>query len=251
MAAAAAGNWAYLPEDIIDLIAKRVKGIEDFVAFCTVCTSWRTCAPKTSDDDDYREFYSLSKEKVSHLFYLPILPSPQIIYSPLAFWRPGDLNWTYVDINQQKAVCSLIFYKGRFYFSTFGGEIWAFEVSGPSIDVRAIKLVTIENRKFQWNYLVELIGSLLIIFLFKENGIIKFEVFEINLNKNELTGVKCNHIYFTNDSEESFPCNEGGGRGGGGRYMGAYNLNDGKIEAFYLGESLSPICPLTWVIPSY
>ncbi|KAM3217542.1 hypothetical protein P3L10_026986 [Capsicum annuum] len=75
-------NWAELPND---LIVKRVKTIEDFVAFGAVCTSWCSSVTKANFNflspqlpllmladkgDNYREFYSLSKKKVSRV-YLP------------------------------------------------------------------------------------------------------------------------------------------------------------------------------------
>ncbi|PHU28167.1 Histone H2A.1 [Capsicum chinense] len=81
-------NWAELAND---MIAKHVEVIEDFIVFSAVCTSWRTATPKDNSDVlwpqlpllmlgyakdcNYREFYSLSKKKVSRL------------YVPEAKWR--------------------------------------------------------------------------------------------------------------------------------------------------------------------
>ncbi|PHU28138.1 hypothetical protein BC332_00231 [Capsicum chinense] len=76
-------NWTELPHDLIAHIANHVKVIEDFIAFRAVCTSWRIAATKedfdvfspqvpllmlVSKDDDFQEFYSLSKKKVSRIF---------------------------------------------------------------------------------------------------------------------------------------------------------------------------------------
>ncbi|KAK4338461.1 hypothetical protein RND71_042948 [Anisodus tanguticus] len=79
-------NWAELAQDLITMIANRVKVIEDFVTFGAVCTSWRLAATKENFDalnlpqvpllmlpdkgHDYQEFYSLSMEKFS-LVFLP------------------------------------------------------------------------------------------------------------------------------------------------------------------------------------
>ncbi|PHT85596.1 hypothetical protein T459_07702 [Capsicum annuum] len=84
-------NWVELPNDPIAHIAKRVKVIEDFIAFRAVCTSWRNATTKDNfdvlwpqfpllmlgyaKDYNYLEFYSLSKKKVSRL------------YIPEATWR--------------------------------------------------------------------------------------------------------------------------------------------------------------------
>lgn len=80
---------------------------------------------------------------------------------------------------------------------------------------------------------------------------IKFKVFEIDVIKGEVheintlgdstiflgrngatamvtTGVKPNHIYFTDDVFESYFSVESGG----GKDMGIYNFEDGKIESF-------------------
>ncbi|PHT39173.1 hypothetical protein CQW23_22746 [Capsicum baccatum] len=79
-------NWVELPNDLIAHIAKRVKVIEDSIAFRAVCTSWRNATTKDNfdvlwpqfpllmlgyaKDYNYLEFYSLSKKKVSRL-YIP------------------------------------------------------------------------------------------------------------------------------------------------------------------------------------
>ncbi|PHU23334.1 hypothetical protein BC332_08441 [Capsicum chinense] len=78
-------NWAEFPNDVIAHIAKHVKGIEYFISFRAVCTSWKIAATKDNfdvlwpqlpllmlgaKDDNYREFYSLSKKKVLRL-YIP------------------------------------------------------------------------------------------------------------------------------------------------------------------------------------
>ncbi|KAF3685744.1 hypothetical protein FXO37_00321 [Capsicum annuum] len=96
---------------------------------------------------------------------------------------------------------------------------------------------------------------------YKAEGGDTFEVFEIDVSKVGLkeihtlgdyavflglngaicidffkfTEVKSNHIYFVN---------------GDGRDLRAYNIEDGKVESCYHGESRSYLCPPTWVIPS-
>ncbi|KAM3321573.1 hypothetical protein P3S67_002724 [Capsicum chacoense] len=256
-------NWAELPNDLIAHIAKRVKAIEDFIAFRAVCTSWQIAA--TTDnfdvfwpqlpllmlgakDDDYREFYSLSKKKVSRMFLpeargsecLPSegwlctvvndtgemnllhpfshkkiqLPSRKAILtfhdlgerrpnggnrwccidnavlsanpsltsdyalmvqhagtgSCLAFWRPGDLDWTHIDVVNRAGVAALIHHKGQFYSMSYCGEVRAYEVAGPNITKPIVKtrlIVEMDEHKFNvpdvHYYLVELSGALLLV----------------------------------------------------------------------------------------
>ncbi|PHT61338.1 hypothetical protein T459_34819 [Capsicum annuum] len=76
----AVANWAELSKDLSDVIVKRVKLIEDFIAFSVVCTSWRNSATKANfdflspqlpllmladkGDVDYRKFYSRRKFRI-------------------------------------------------------------------------------------------------------------------------------------------------------------------------------------------
>ncbi|KAM3263551.1 hypothetical protein P3L10_000545 [Capsicum annuum] len=76
-------KWAELPNDLIALIAKHIKVIEDFIAFCNVyCKSWKIVATKENfnlfsaqvpllmladKNDDHREFYSLQAESLMNV----------------------------------------------------------------------------------------------------------------------------------------------------------------------------------------
>ncbi|XP_009618432.1 F-box protein At2g26160-like [Nicotiana tomentosiformis] len=371
-------NWAELPHDLLTLIAKRVKVIEDFIAFSAVCNSWRTAATKENfdalspqvpllmlaadkDGDDYREFYSLFKQKVSRIFLpeargpvecfpsegwlcaiscigemkllqpfsrisiqLPSLkallslhgeeapkegewhcidkavlsasPSVTSDYalvisrfgegSLLSFWRPGDLNWTNINFKKFDGISTMVCCKGQFYALTFGGEVWVFDIAGRSISKPIVEpriLARLRDDDVFHNpvhfYLVEISDALFILTRFlHSNGLgcyhtVKFNVYELDLTKAKLnkvstlgnsaiclgrngassidssafTIVKPNHIYFTDDEVDEYKYCEGGG----GRDMGAYHLDDGSIESFYPGLSLSPICPPTWVKPSF
>lgn len=263
-----AADWAGLPRDLLALIAKRVKLIEDFIAFRGVCTSWRTASPKDNfdvlspqlpllmlpdKDDDYREFYSITKGKVSRILYLPgargrqCYPSDQVgwllthsydgeevtllnpfsrtqiqlpnqfalmalqgfdkdpereIYdcirnvvlsanpsftsdyvlviaydtdvNHLAFWRPGDLNWTKFDVVDEiprlGGVSNMIYYKNQFYLVTWSGEICIVDVpvrSAPKQHVES-RIIYLDDNKELFRpltryYLVEVNNALLLV----------------------------------------------------------------------------------------
>ncbi|KAK4719314.1 hypothetical protein R3W88_017652 [Solanum pinnatisectum] len=215
-------NLSELLSDLISTVAERVKVIEDFIAFGAVCISRRTAATRDNfdvssqqipllmladKDDDYREFYSLSKHKVSRIFLPEIrgrrcFPSEggwmftdsstgefnlfhpfsrtQIQLPPqnalkealqkdaeithytidkavlsanpslasdyvlvisdltygggdLAFWRPGDVNWTKIVMRRKARFNSLFHHKGKFYAFNYDGELWVFDVPGCSV----------------------------------------------------------------------------------------------------------------------
>ncbi|XP_070677956.1 F-box protein At2g26160-like [Malus domestica] len=81
-------DWSSLPQELVIFIASRIALMEDFVVFGAVCKSWRWAAtkenftsrlthqvpflmlPNPKADDAFREFYSLTKDKI-HKLNLP------------------------------------------------------------------------------------------------------------------------------------------------------------------------------------
>ncbi|WMV44781.1 hypothetical protein MTR67_038166 [Solanum verrucosum] len=376
-------DWAGFPHDLLVLIAKRVKVMEDYIAFGCVCNSWRTASSKDCfdllspqlpllmlpDDDEktyYREFYSLSKGKVSRKLYLPdakgrdcfpthhmgwlltqsldgeevnlfnpfsatkihlpnqfalrALQSPDdLIEEPefyrhiklatlsanpsftsdyvlvisydtdvnyLAFWLPGDINWTLFDMDERHGgVCNMTYYKGKFYLLTWGAEIWVVDVQSRDRRVESHLIYLNDNKdlfrhSIQY-YLVVVNDALLFVARFGKNrsndnsavDTFKCEVYEVDemkcklkridnlgdstiflglngatsIDSTKFTGaIMPNHIYFTDDWDEQNLSLECGG----GKDTGVYNLEDGNIEYFYPELPLSCICPPTWGCPS-
>lgn len=76
------------------------------------------------------------------------------------------------------------------------------------------------------------------IFLFLNTG-------TCSIDSTKFPGIKPNYIYFTDYWKDEFDYLDGGGRD-----MGSYNFEDGKVESIYPGLSLSHISPPTWIIPS-
>ncbi|OIT39554.1 hypothetical protein A4A49_30441 [Nicotiana attenuata] len=332
-------KWAELPYDLLTEIANRVKVIEDFVSFGAVCTSWRTAATKKNfdvfspqvpllmladKDEDYREFYSLSKHKISRIFLPEVrgrecfptqgwlctvayngemnllnpfsrtqieLPSEKefwVFHGPvelckgefwhymdkavlsanplvasdyvlvvsyytdcdylLAFWRPGDLNWTKIDFAKGWVyyIAAMIYYNEKFYCVTWCGQVWVFDMSCHS-STNCYTTIAFSPQTFKIKvYELDIIkGELKEINSLGDSAIFLGLSGASSIESSKFTGVKRNHIYFTDDW-----CRIKNKEGGNGRDMGAYNLEDGKIESFYPGLSISPLSPPTWVTPS-
>ncbi|CAN4077571.1 unnamed protein product [Withania somnifera] len=68
----------------------------------------------------------------------------------------------------------------------------------------------------------------------------------ISVQASQFTGVKPNHIYFTDNCLGAYLHF----KEGGGLDMGVFNLADGSIRPHYEGISLSRVCPPIWVTPN-
>ncbi|XP_059290259.1 F-box/kelch-repeat protein At3g18720-like [Lycium ferocissimum] len=201
------------------------------------------------------------------------------------FWRPGDLSWTTSPFERYGEI-TYIHYYGQLYFVARIGKVFVLDPSNPQPPRLVVAMEDDILRLYGIVfYLVDVSGALLFVTQIcdceEPNGTnggyhtSKFQVWELNVIKGEakeikelgdraiflgrnasinipindsskFARVKRNHIYFTDKWTELFNAHEGGG----GRDMGAYSLEDEKIQPFYQGISVSPICPPTWVIPS-
>ncbi|KAH0643157.1 hypothetical protein KY290_034762 [Solanum tuberosum] len=206
-----------------------------------------------------------------------------------AFWRPGDLCWTIIASKKYGEVTDIHYFNGQLYFTAHPGIIFVVDPGNPGTPRLVINMEVYDivvRRYGTFFHLVEVSGALLFVIQICDyeepdgpNGgysASMFRVWEIdvikgeakvvkelgdraiflgrnasinisNVSSKQVVGVKPNHIYFTDGWTEMYLQLEGGG----GRDMGLYSLEDEKIQSFYDGISVSPICPPTWVIPSF
>ncbi|KAF3636511.1 putative glycerol-3-phosphate acyltransferase 3-like [Capsicum annuum] len=68
----------------------------------------------------------------------------------------------------------------------------------------------------------------------------------LSVQASQFTGIRPNHIYFTDTNLNSCLYFDHGG----GLDMGVFNLADGSIQPHYDGVSLSRFCPPIWVTPN-
>ncbi|KAH0673090.1 hypothetical protein KY284_024177 [Solanum tuberosum] len=259
-------DWVELPNAVIAHIANHVKVIEDFIAFRVVCTWWRISTIKEdfdvllpqlpllmlgAKDDDYREFYPLTKKNKLFPYFSP-KPEVQSVYHPrdgsapwgvlsgnpsltsdyvlmvhhygpascLAIWRPGDLDWTHIDVVNHGGVAALIYHKGEFYSMSYFGEVRAYQVAGynvtdqPIVQTRLLAEIDAEMYDNQFNLICLIFHTYK--FKVSELDVIKGELKEemktlgyssiflgcnwaSAIDSSKFDGIKPNHIYFTDD----------------------------------------------------
>ncbi|PHU06563.1 hypothetical protein BC332_23052 [Capsicum chinense] len=137
-------NWAELPRDLIDLIAKHIKVIEDLIAFGAVGTSCRNSAIKGNFDflspqlplsmladkgDDYREFILFLRTKDSRVF----LPEVELKKIHML----GDFT-IFVGLNRAICIDSTKFTEVKFnhiYFVDRGGiDLGAYNLEDGNVE---------------------------------------------------------------------------------------------------------------------
>ncbi|KAG5602135.1 hypothetical protein H5410_033505 [Solanum commersonii] len=267
-------NLSELPCYLISTVAERVKVTEDFVAFGAVCISWRTAATRDNfdvssqqipllmladKDDDYREFYSLSKHKVSRLF-LPEIRGRRCFPSE-GGWMftdscTGEFNLfhpfsrTQIQLPPQNALKEALQKDAEITHYTIDKAVLSANPSYIFGDFRSYICVPepiVEPRR-----LTRLKDPILHQPDTHDYETIKFKVFEIDVIKDQLneintlgdstiflgrngatamvTGLKPNHIYFTDDVFESYFALEAGG----GKDMGFTILKMEMLNLFIL-----------------
>uniref|UniRef100_M1AWM3 F-box domain containing protein n=1 Tax=Solanum tuberosum TaxID=4113 RepID=M1AWM3_SOLTU len=210
------------------------------------------------------------------------------LYGPdicLAFWRPGDLNWTHIDVSNFTAgVSALVYHKGKFYSMSRSGKVQALEFAGPNTTDQPIvkTLLVVETDEYTLNpcvveyYLVELSGALLLVIQFAigtcdgTNHTTKFRVYEVDITrgelKEEMKTLGNSSMFLGHNWASCIDTSKYSGVKPNHIYfadkwlnyssyldMSAYNFEDGKIESFYPGPGRRAprlICPPPWVTPS-
>ncbi|TMW95807.1 hypothetical protein EJD97_008328 [Solanum chilense] len=211
------------------------------------------------------------------------------LYGPdicLAFWRPGDVNWTHIDVDNYftSGISALLYYKGEFYSMSRCGKVQAYQVAGPNTSDQPIlkTRLVVEMDEYKLNprvveyYLVELSGELLLVIHFAIptrhdlNHTTKFKVYEVEITRGELkeemktlgnSSMFLGHNWASYVDSSKFSGVKPNHIYFADKWlnycsyldMSAYNFEDGKIESFYPGPGRRAprlICPPPWVMPS-
>ncbi|TXG50526.1 hypothetical protein EZV62_023050 [Acer yangbiense] len=217
----------------------------------------------------------------------PLLTSDSIVMvihgdkGVLAYSKPGDKAWTTINTWRGKYF-DFTFYKGRFYAINSHGKIMACDVRGDNPTIAQQVANMPDNIPLcEKVYIVESLGRLLVVIrdgvslrpIKKESsqttyGNYGFRVYEVDLSTNNWTRIKDmgnttlflghsssmsiesdgvyakpNRIYFTDDCIDAYWFK----KKGGGKDMGIYNIEDGSIEPYLLGDSRHRLTPPMWV----
>ncbi|TYH14692.1 hypothetical protein ES288_A06G240800v1 [Gossypium darwinii] len=201
------------------------------------------------------------------------------VYGRLAFYRPCQENWIYIDVNEDQSLfLDILFHKGLVYaIGHYNNLVW-FDVNGikddesskpPKLNTLVPKIRRLENHSFRVYLVKSSMGNLYSIhkhLVFKlildnENGKLleKKEVESIDGDKvfvgdNKTLAVSAlnfpegqpNSIYFTDDfiDRDAYEIL-------GPRDIGIFHLKDGSLEKYYqFKNSHKDLSPYIWISPS-
>ncbi|KAK4844307.1 hypothetical protein QYF36_018681 [Acer negundo] len=197
-------------------------------------------------------------------------------FGKLAFFRPGLKSW--ITVTLWNSHCSdIIYYNEQFYAIDVSGRIVVIDIKSDNTHL-AHQVANMPQTHLKQGldkvYLVEIDGILLVVIRNrKEEVTFSFEVLQVELSTNtwtevhslgnktlflgdnsslaietlELSGCKSNCIYFTEDYTDEYY----GTEKGGGKDMGIYHLEDGRIEPHFNGDSCYLFTPPLWVEKSF
>ncbi|XP_019226064.1 PREDICTED: putative F-box protein At1g65770 [Nicotiana attenuata] len=178
----------------------------------------------------------------------------------LSFWRPGDLLWTRIGSGTSfQHVSDVVYFDGLFYTVAYGGCVYVCDVAGfgPAKTHFVAKLPRDPDAEYsvKWTYQttniqvfqVDLaVGKMIETRDLGDRAFFLGANASLSVQASQFPGIKCNHIYFTDNCLiEHTEFEEGGGSD-----MGVFNLADGSFQPHYEGISLSRVCPPLWVTPT-
>ncbi|TXG50393.1 hypothetical protein EZV62_022917 [Acer yangbiense] len=217
--------------DVLEEIARLIKLPEDFVAFSGVCSSWRSAASK----ENFRFRYSL----VPWLMLPPKELGSEVSLASQKFYALDVLGGiTALDIKSDNTV------EAKQVANLPNGLLLDEFMMKLYLDESAGKLLVVARNGVQYGDEVRSIG---------EEPIGEGDNSSLSVEVLDISSLKPNCIYFTDDCQTSYAVVKFFPEGGG-RDMGIYNLQDGSIkhiEPYFKGRSkcnlYDPITPPMWI----
>ncbi|KAL3498489.1 hypothetical protein ACH5RR_041221 [Cinchona calisaya] len=200
--------------------------VEDFVAFGGVCSSWRTAATKDNFVKSWPTVPLLMLVEEKHSDYRKFL-----VYLKARF------GGGYLSPKQKVQIClpnPKTFPEYENYKPGLSDD------EEETYGATNFGVIQLDLNKSIWEKVTSL----------GEKAIFLGHNSAFSVDATSFSGViKSNCIYFTDDCIEAYFHTQS--QQGGGKDMGIYNLEDGKIERFDNVQSFSLICPPVWVAPSF
>ncbi|KAG8487679.1 hypothetical protein CXB51_018626 [Gossypium anomalum] len=252
-------DWEYLPELCLLTVLEKIDEPIGRVQFGAVSKYWHSL---------FNTFLDIKRRSSTNLVPMLMIPSKKSttnVYGRLAFYRPCQENWVYIDVNEDQSIfLDILFHKGLVYaIGHYNNLVW-FDVNGVEDDEssKPPKLNTLILRRLvkvsvHWTTKFTIFKLI----LDDENGKLleKKEVESIDgdivfVGDNRTLAVlaldfpegRPNSIYFTDDfiDRDTYEIL-------GPRDIGIFHLKDGSLEKYYQFKySHKDLSPYIWISPS-